>query len=272
MTIQKSKPAGFHGATLLLFTALIFGPFASSSDAAPRQDSISVIPTITGLSLENGQFVATGVATAIVNGRTTTVPFTAPVDLALNENQTGAGACPILDLALGPINLDLLGLVVETSPICLVLTAYEGGGLLGDLLCGVANLLGGGLDLGQILGGQGLPNLPGLSALQVGQLLGGITNLLNEALGNLLDSIATAITQGAGRVCDILHLELGPLELNLLGLEVILDDCEGGPVVVSITGERGQGNLLGNLLCGLLNSGRGGIGNTLAEILALLAR
>jgi hypothetical protein len=49
--------------------------------------------------------------------------------------------CTILDLQLGPINLNLLGLLVETSPICLSLTAEEGGGLLGDLLCTVANLL-----------------------------------------------------------------------------------------------------------------------------------
>jgi hypothetical protein len=63
---------------------------------------------------------------------------------------------PILDLALGPITLDVLGLVVETSPICLNITAYDGGGLLGDLLCAVADLLDGGLSLDQILAGQSL--------------------------------------------------------------------------------------------------------------------
>ena len=51
-----------------------------------------------------------------------------------------------LNLALGPINLSLLGLNVDTSPICLDITAQQGGGLLGDLLCGVANLLNGGVD------------------------------------------------------------------------------------------------------------------------------
>ena len=71
---------------------------------------------------------------------------------------------------------------------------------------------------------------------------------------------------GAG-ACDILHLELGPLDLTLLGLEVILDDCDGGPVVVDITGQRGRGNLLGNLLCGLLGSGRLGLGDILGDIL-----
>jgi hypothetical protein len=54
------------------------------------------------------------------------------------------------------------------------------------------------------------------------------------------------------RRCRILHLELGPLDLNLLGLRIQLNR-----VVLDITAERGRGNLLGNLLCaiaGLLNS------------------
>jgi hypothetical protein len=44
--------------------------------------------------------------------------------------------------------------------------------------------------------------------------------------------------------CNILHLELGPLDLNLLGLAVHLDK-----VVLDITANSGPGNLLGNLLC-----------------------
>ena len=64
--------------------------------------------------------------------------------------------------------------------------------------------------------------------------------------------------------CRILHLELGPLDLNLLGLRIQLNR-----VVLDITAERGPGNLLGNLLCaiaGLLN------GNPTAGLVALLNR
>ena len=64
-------------------------------------------------------------------------------------------------------------------------------------------------------------------------------------------------------VCDILHLVLGPLDLNLLGLVVHLDQ-----VVLDITAVSGAGNLLGNLLCaitGLLDGG-----GPLASIVALL--
>jgi hypothetical protein len=46
--------------------------------------------------------------------------------------------------------------------------------------------------------------------------------------------------------CRILTLTLGPLDLNLLGLRVQLNRIN-----LRITGQRGPGNLLGNLLCSL---------------------
>jgi hypothetical protein len=52
--------------------------------------------------------------------------------------------------------------------------------------------------------------------------------------------------------CPILHLDLGPLDLDLLGLHVHLNE-----VVLDVTAIPGPGNLLGNLLCaiaGLLDS------------------
>ena len=44
--------------------------------------------------------------------------------------------------------------------------------------------------------------------------------------------------------CDILRLVLGPLHLDVLGLVIDLNR-----VVLTIVGETGAGNLLGNLLC-----------------------
>jgi hypothetical protein len=46
--------------------------------------------------------------------------------------------------------------------------------------------------------------------------------------------------------CPILHLDLGPLDLNLLGLHVHLNQ-----VVLDIEAIPGAGNLLGNLLCAI---------------------
>jgi hypothetical protein len=65
---------------------------------------------------------------------------------------TGAtGSCEILDLTIGPITLNLLGLVVTTNAIHINITAQSGpGNLLGNLLCAVANLLNGGNPLGSL--------------------------------------------------------------------------------------------------------------------------
>ncbi len=58
----------------------------------------------------------------------------------------------MLHLVLGPLHLDLLGLVVHLNRVVLDITAVPAGGLLGQLLCSVANLLSGGLGglLGQL--------------------------------------------------------------------------------------------------------------------------
>ncbi len=61
--------------------------------------------------------------------------------------QAGAAAqssqlvCRILTLTLGPLDLNLLGLRIQLNQVNLRITAIPGGGLLGDLLCGISNLL-----------------------------------------------------------------------------------------------------------------------------------
>lgn len=148
----------------------------------------------------------------------------------------------ILHLRIDAIHLDLLGLNVDTSDICLDITAHPGEGLLGDLLGGISNLLNTGGTLDQLTGAQ----LAGLT-----QTLNAVFDTLNFAgQGGAAAQQGGAAAQqvGGGQVTDILNLSLGPVDLNLLGLEVELDDCAGGPVTVDITAERGAGNLLGNLL------------------------
>jgi hypothetical protein len=61
--------------------------------------------------------------------------------------------CPILHLELGPLDLDLLGLVVHLDRVVLDITAVPGpGNLLGNLLCAIAGLLDG-VNLSGILQG-----------------------------------------------------------------------------------------------------------------------
>lgn len=71
-----------------------------------------------------------------ING--TSLRSTAATPSTLSAMQTG---CSILDLQLGPLDLTLLGLHIFLDQVNLEITAIPGGGLLGDLLCAVNNLL-----------------------------------------------------------------------------------------------------------------------------------
>jgi hypothetical protein len=100
----------------------------------------------------------------------------------------------------------------------------------------------------------------GLAA--VGQLTGTLTNTVTGAVQNVTQQVILPVV-GTQATCEILDLTLGPLDLDLLGLVVHLDQ-----VHLTITAESGPGNLLGNLLCGiagLLDAGAGA--NTLVTIL-----
>jgi hypothetical protein len=73
---------------------------------------------------------------------------------------TATGTCEILILVLGPLHLELLGLVIDLNQVVLEITAEPGpGNLLGNLLCGIAGLLDSGVTtnalvrlLNQLLG------------------------------------------------------------------------------------------------------------------------
>ena len=83
----------------------------------------------------------------------------------------------------------------------------------------------------------------------VGTLTGTLTNSLGTVIGSIVRTISLIVNAAATQAsCEILHLELGPLDLNLLGLVVHLDR-----IVLDITAVPGAGNLLGNLLCAVAN-------------------
>jgi hypothetical protein len=110
---------------------------------------ITAVGTFTG-SIDGGAPVTTP-ATSVVqaaNGQPLVAGASAPAAAA-----AAAGTCSILDLTLGPLHLDLLGLVIDLNQVHLTITGQQGpGNLLGNLLCGLANALNGG-------GGGGLANL-----------------------------------------------------------------------------------------------------------------
>ena len=71
------------------------------------------------------------------------------------------------------------------------------------------------------------------------------------------------LVRPVAQTCDVLFLDLGPLFLDVLGLTVDLSQ-----IVLDINAVGGSGNLLGNLLCGLLSILDGF--PILANILAIL--
>jgi hypothetical protein len=88
--------------------------------------------------------------------------------------------------------------------------------------------------------------------INVGGQLTAVGNVLDAVTGAIIDTFTAVVTPGQ-RSCTILHLELGPITLNLLGLVITTNK-----IVINITAQSGPGNLLGNLLCaiaGLLDRG-----------------
>jgi hypothetical protein len=106
--------------------------------------------------------------------------------------------------------------------------------------------------------------------------VGTLHSVLTDSAGKQVGTADTPVTlpvqvPGAGSgvaaaaVCNVLHLVLGPLDLNLLGLVVHLNT-----VVLDITAVPGAGNLLGNLLCAITNLLNGGVTLPLDSLTALL--
>ena len=94
-----------------------------------------------------------------------------------------------------------------------------------------------------------------------GSLQGRRVKLYNVKMPAGLTGATPGAAQQAQAICPVLHLVLGPINLNLLGLQVTL---AGGnvppgtpgtqPITLNLTAIAGPGNLLGNLLCGLSNA------------------
>jgi hypothetical protein len=142
--------------------------------------------------------------------------------------------CPILDLTLGPVDLNLLGVLVHLDTVHLVITADSDGGLLGRLLCAL-----GGRNPAHKL--TKIAHRSGLSTR--GMRLS--VPLSQTGSGSLTTERGTLSPM---HICPILDLTLGPLDLNLLGLIVHLDQ-----VHLTIVADPDQGilgRLLHDLLCG----------------------
>lgn len=129
----------------------------SSTVSGMFTDATGAVGAVTGtfvpssFTASNHQVLATGTLTATLTDAagsvvgTATKAVTLPVQVGGVQPQV---ACPILNLVLGPLDLNLLGLQVHLDRVVLVITAQPGPGnllgkLLGNLLCAIAGLLNG---------------------------------------------------------------------------------------------------------------------------------
>jgi hypothetical protein len=104
-------------------------------------------------------------------------------------------------------------------------------------------------------------------AAQGGELvaIGSITGRLFDLLGTLIDTVRNVAVELIGDItsatCTILELTLAPLDLNLLGLMVHLNE-----VVLTITADP-AGGLLGQLLCAIADLDPGSALQAIVDLL-----
>ena len=142
-------------------TAPITGTFTSTgsgalgstfANTASNPGTFNGTFTLQRFTTQNGALAAVGTLAGTVTGVNAAG---APVSQTVNQQVTvpvqATGTCSILDLTLGPLHLDLLGLVIDLNQVHLTINAQQGpGNLLGNLLCGIANLLNGNAPAGSL--------------------------------------------------------------------------------------------------------------------------
>jgi hypothetical protein len=198
---------------------------APATAGAASEGKVTVRSKITGFSVQNGRLVANGTVTGRLAGSGEVVKDTARVRFrALQQN---GRRCDVLTLRLAPLTLELLGVRVQTSTINLELYGRRGA-VLGDLLCALS---------------EARVRLPRIAAAMNRRLDGKPLPVMGASTDiRAADHLGT---------CQVLRLVLGPLHLDLLGLNVELyGENRRSPVVITIHAVPGHG-LLGDLLCPL---------------------
>ena len=90
-------------------------------------------------------------------------------------------------------------------------------------------------------------------------------NVVTEIAQSFMDIPLTLLNPNGGK-CDILFLDIGPIFLDVLGLEIDLSQ-----ITLDIDAVPGAGNLLGNLLCAVVGLLDGpGLGNALNNLLGII--
>ncbi len=164
-SISSLRMVMLFAALLAMLATLLLAPAAQPAQASPG-DGIPVRGKLT----DGGTFRGTVsdlhatknragrlVISGVLNGRAVSADGEVGrvVDKAFRTTVSRAeitqSTCDILTLNLGPLHLDVLGLVVDLNRVILTITAEQGpGNLLGNLLCALAGLLDNDVPLSRI--------------------------------------------------------------------------------------------------------------------------
>jgi hypothetical protein len=141
---------------VLTALAVTLAAFAATATAAPPSatSSVAISPAqsagildgvfeITNVAVNAaGELVAEGVFTGTTTIDGVVQEITATASIVLAAATASPGPCTVVNLDLGPLHLDVLGLVVDLNDVHLDITGQPGAGkLLGNLVCTVAGLL-----------------------------------------------------------------------------------------------------------------------------------
>jgi hypothetical protein len=243
---------------LALLTAsavLAFGATTASSGSTAKPSlgpgstptaKVGVRYTVTKFVRRGHRLFAYGTATGRyipATGATTSSrqQFKASVAVRGRRLAAAQSICPVLELTIQQLDLNLLGALVHLDKVHLLITADSEGGLLGDLLCKLSK--------------------QGKLTSKTNQLTWAAkkSGLATNGTGVVV-ALQSAGSGGAGStpkavrpfdICPVLDLTLGPVDLNLLGLVVHLDT-----VHLTINADS-EGGVLGSLLCSLAGTPTG---------------
>jgi len=212
---------------LLLLPVLVLVALVVPSAAQAATSTVTLKAKITKFEAHGSALTASGVITGTLGSSGQVTKDRAPIRFRVAAKRTG-NRCNILTLNLQQLFLQLLGARVETSAINLELYAKRGA-ILGNLFCALT---------------KAKIRLPRVASA-MNHKLGGRPLQVMAAQA----PVRTAQTTQAS--CQVLNLILGPLHLDLLGLNVDLyGKTKRDPVTVTITALPGHG-LLGDVLCSL---------------------
>jgi len=193
ISAKPSKPTKPAGAVTLPAT----GTFAGGGEFTgtitvnrfdQRDDHIVAVGLVTGVLRRSGQTLGSAVVGQVTwpvavraggavfaggparqPGTPTPVAWSPDARATFGMRRVQAEACQVVDIALGPVNIDVLGVQIALSPVTFNLSGVTGTPL-GDLVCAVSDLIGN---------------------------VAGLVNLLNSVLG-LLTGLLGGLTGGLG--------------------------------------------------------------------------